>query len=152
MNRTGSDVRIPGVMSALERLSLPHRIIAAQSPEDKELTAWTEAAFPWGFSQIDWTLVPDHRCVEYTDLEDVVAAFRAMVETLSAQSLVVVMWANGLCPLLEIQLGDLQTIATEIFEEHETSRDVFVFNRREGWLIEMHHEDTLSMGRSSVRE
>ena len=59
----------------------------------------------------------------------------------------VVMWNDGLCPVIEMLLRDVRKIASNIFEEHETSIDVLVFSRSEGWLIEMHHEGTLCVGR-----
>jgi hypothetical protein len=147
MRDTNPETHIPGVLKALREQNLPHRVIAALSKESEYLTNWTEKAFPWECSQIDWTRVSSRRCVEWTSLEDLVPAFRKMADTLDPASLVVVMWANALCPVLEMLLGDVQKIATQIFEDHETSSDVFVFNTNEGWLIEMHHEGTLCLGR-----
>ena len=71
-----------------------------------------------------------------------------MAGTLEADGMAIIMWANALSPSLEMKVGDVQRIAREIFEEHETSMDVFVFDQHQGWLIEMHHEGTLCIGKS----
>jgi hypothetical protein len=139
-------------LRALTEKQIPHRIVEAYSPEDKDLTGWIEAAFPWLFTQIDWTRVSSHNCVEYTSLEDLVPAFQEMTNPLDSNILVIVMWGEGCTPLLEMQLDDVVKIARQIFEEHETATDVFVFSRRAGWLMEMHHEGTLCFGRVNVPE
>ena len=146
MTDTSPSLHIPGVLKALEQRSLPHRLILVRSEEDQELTRWTQKAFPWGFSQIEWGQVSHHNCIDWTSLDDLVPAFEKVTETLNTESLVVVMWNDGLCPVIEMLLRDVRKIARNIFEEHETSTDVLVFSRSEGWLIEMHHEGTLCVG------
>lgn len=141
-------VHIPGVLSALGSKQIPHRIVAAQSEEGDALIEWTESAFPFVHSQIDWSQVPSHECSNWSVLEDLVQKFKELARTKDEQRLVMVTWANALCPSLELELAGLILIAREIFEEHETSTDVFIFSREEQWLIEMHHEGTLCMGRS----
>lgn len=144
------NAHIPGVLEALKSRGITYRIIDAQSPEERSLIEWTELAFPFVHSQIDWKRVPAHRCVEWTDLEDLVLSFLEMAAMFDERDPVVVMWANGLCPSVELALGDASRLAREIFEEHETSLDIFVFNRREAWLIDMHHEGTLCVGQAEA--
>jgi len=134
----------------MEQGDLPHRVISPQSKDDKDLTEWTQKAFPFGFSSIDWSRVPSHHCVEWASLEELVVAFRKMTESMNHAGLVVVMWGNALCPVLEMSLGDVRQIATQIFEEHETSTDVLFFSRSDRWLIEMHHEGTLCFGKPNL--
>ena len=147
---TSPNVHLPGVLKALNEFAIKYRIVDAQSAEERSLIEWTELAFPFVYSQIDWTKVPAHRCTEWGDLEDLVPSFRRLAADFDTSARVVVMWANGLCPSVEMALGDVVRIAREIFEEHETSLDVFVFNRHEGWLIEMNHEGTLCVGTSEA--
>lgn len=149
---TNPRVHLPNVLEALGRLEITHRIVDAQSLEDRDLNDWIERAFPLVGSQIDWSRIPEHRCLQWSNLEDLVPKFRKLCWGLHAEERVVVMWANGLCPCIEMALGDVARIAREIFEEHETSFDVFVFHRREGWLIEMHHEGTLCIGTSETHK
>jgi hypothetical protein len=151
MNDTNPQLHIAGVLRALVNYELQYRVIDARSPEDKDLTDWTERALKFEFCQIDWSQTPSHECLEWDALDDLVPAFYKLLRTLDPGGRVVVMWANGLCPLLEMSLKDVRKIATEIFEQHETSRDVFVFSRSEGWLIEMHHEGTICLGRSVMQ-
>lgn len=148
---TDPNIHIPGVLKALAQHGLPHRLIQARSPENRVLTEWTDTAFPWGFSQIEWGRVTSHRCAEWASIEDLVSEFHSMLSAVESSSPVVVMWANALCPSLEMRLEDAARIAREIFEEHETSTDVLIFNRSDGWLIEMNHEGTLCLGRSEIR-
>jgi hypothetical protein len=147
---TSPNTHFPGVVKALREGGIAYGVIDAQSPEEMSLIEWTELAFPSVHSQIDWAKIPAHRCIDWNDLDDLVPFFLEMADTFHAGSPVVVMWANGLCPSVEMALGDVARIARAIFEEHETSLDVFVFNRHEGWLIEMNHEGTLCVGRSEA--
>lgn len=147
---TSPSVRIPLVLKALQDRHLPHRIIQAQSDESTALATWTERAFPFISSQIDWSKVHVHECVEWSGLNDAVSKFLRLVGSMDTDSLVLITWADLLCPGLEIQLKDAVQIAREIFEEHETSTDVYVFSRSHKWLIEMHHEGTLCFGRSDL--
>ncbi len=148
--QTSPELHIPGVIEVLARHGIRYRIIPAQSAEDSRLTEWRRRAFPFVHSQVDWTRIEDHECVEWVDLDDLVPAFQRLAMALNPASTVVVMWANALCPSLQLQLGDVVRIAGAIFEEHETSRDVLVFSETEGWLIEMFHEGTLCLGRLSL--
>lgn len=143
---TSPNVHFPGVLRALARQHITHHVIDATSLEEKALIDWTEKSFPWGFSRIDWDKVTSHRCTEWTEVDELVAAFEKLASEFSPATLVVVMWANALCPSLGIALGDVKKIAREIFEEHETSIDVLVCCQAEGWLIEMHHEGALCIG------
>jgi hypothetical protein len=145
---TSPSIHIPGVLKALQDKQIPHRIVEAESEESKALTEWTERAFPVVHSQIDWSKVTSHLCVNWSALDDLVLEFEGLGRKLDEKSLVMVSWANALCPGLELELAGVVRIAREIFEEHETSTDVLVFSREEQWLIEMHHEGTLCMGRS----
>lgn len=147
MNSSPS-AHFPGVLNALTRLQIQYLVIEAQSPAEIALVDWVERAFPWGFSQIDWARVPSGRCTKWTELDNLVAAFKELVSAFDASTPVVVMWANGLCPSLAMRLGDVKLTAREIFEEHETSMDVLVFCQADGWLLEMHHEGTLCLGRA----
>jgi len=145
---TDPAIHIPGVLNALAHHGITHRIIPAQSPEDSRLTEWTQRTFPTVHSQVDWTRVAHHKCVEWWELEDLVLSFQKLADMLNPTTDVVVMWANALNPCVEMRLGDVAKIAWAIFEEHETSRDVLVFSQADGWLIEMFHEGTLCFGRS----
>ncbi len=145
---TSPSVHIPGVLKALARRQIQYRVVDAKSSEEKALIDWTEKSFPWGFSQIDWAKATPHKCTEWTELDDLVLAFEKLVSEFDATTPVVVMWANALCPSLAMPLGDATRTAREIFEEHETSIDVLVFCQAQGWLIEMHHEGTLCLGRA----
>lgn len=146
---TRESVHIPGILTALDLHQIPHRIVAAQSEENHEFSGWIERTFPFAGSQIDWTKVATHQCSEWSGLDDLVQKFTEFARMMEQRSLVFVTWANALSPGLELELGDVTRIAREIFEEHETSIDVLVFNPEEGWLIETHHEGTLCMGRTS---
>lgn len=145
---TSPSVHLPGVLRALARREIRYRVVDSQSSAEKALIDWTEQSFPWGFSQIDWTKATQRKCTEWTELDDLVLAFEKLVSGFDTTTPVVVMWANALCPSLAMLLGDVKRTAREIFEEHETSIDVLVFCQAEGWLIEMHHEGTLCLGRA----
>ena len=145
---TSPSVRIPGVLKALEDRQIPHRIIRAESEESRALVEWVERAFPFVGSQIDWSRVTSHLCLNWSALDDLVVEFEELSRRLDEKSLVMVSWADALCPGLELELSGVVQIAKEIFEEHETSTDVLIFSCGERWLIEMHHEGTLCLGRS----
>ncbi|HBY62059.1 MAG TPA: hypothetical protein DEH78_19745, partial [Solibacterales bacterium] len=118
---TSATAHIPGVLKALEGGQIPYRVIGAESEESAALTEWTERMFPFIHSQVDWSRIPSHQCVTWSGLEDLVLEFERFSRQLTPESLVMVMWADALCPVLEMNLAGVVRIAREIFEEHETS-------------------------------
>lgn len=145
---TDPNRHIPGILTELATRGIAHQLIPALSVEDTQLTDWIECRFPIVHSQVDWTKIARHECFEWNTLDDLLPTFLALTRSLNPGTQVVVMWANALSPSLKIRLGDLNLIAKAIFEEHETSTDVWVFSQREGWLIEMFHEGTVCFGRT----
>ena len=148
--RTHSEAQIPKVLTALDRLRCPHRILDPQAVEAVLSVEWIEAKFPFLYTQIDWSKVPSHSCVPWQAVDDLVESFRMMTKTLSSSSLVLVMWNDAACPAIELTLGDAVLVCREIFEVFETSLDNWIVCQREGWLIEMHHEGTLCIGKTSA--
>ena len=144
---TDPKTHLPGLIRVLEKQRIQFRILPAQSPESNALIVWLERSFPISYSQIAWSKVPSHRCLNWSDPDDLVVKFQEIVVGLSISSLVVVSWANDLCPSIEMHLGDVLRLSREIFEAFETSLDTWIMCREENWCIEMHHEGTLCRGR-----
>ena len=67
------EAQITGVLTALDQLRCPHRILAPQSPEAAGLVKWIETGFPFLYTQIDWSKVLYRRCLEWQTVDDLVA-------------------------------------------------------------------------------
>lgn len=138
-------VRIPAVIRELQERQIPHRVIEAQSREADEIADWMESSFRFFGSQIKWSEVPDHQCVDWGKADDLIDSFEHMSADLKPNSLVFVTWADALCPTLELSLHDMRSIASPIFQ---ADFDTWVICLSENWCFEVYHEGTLCFGRS----
>ena len=84
-------------------------LLQTDSQEAIIASEWLEKNFPiasWG--RIDWPKVPNSSCITWTDDSELLLAFqRILVESRLDNNLeitVIVIWANGLRPSLQISL------------------------------------------------
>jgi hypothetical protein len=77
---TDPAIHIPGVLNSLAQHGIAHRLVSARSAEDLCLTEWTERAFPWVHSQIDWSGIAAHEYIDWLELDDLVQVFQSQRE------------------------------------------------------------------------
>ncbi|MBI1353643.1 MAG: hypothetical protein GC160_04800 [Acidobacteria bacterium] len=135
--------RVPELAAALERRGLPHRWLPSGGAEDAAVTAWINTHFRFRGSQADWSAVPDHRSVAWSNEAEAAEALAQAVAGLEPRSLVTVTWGDAGLPSLEIALEDALAVAEAIFE---ASFDTWILERFRGWALELYHEGSMSWG------
>ena len=129
-------------------------LLQTDSQEAIIASEWLEKNFPiasWG--RIDWPKVPNSSCITWTDDSELLLAFqRILVESRLDNNLeitVIVIWANGLRPSLQISLNTFLKYANAMFEE---DWDTWVYSESDNWLIEVYHEEEICFGRYIIAE
>ena len=129
-------------------------LLQTDSQEAIIASEWLEKNFPiasWG--RIDWPKVPNSSCITWTDDSELLLAFqRILVESRLDNNLeitVIVIWANGLRPSLQISLNTFLKYANAMFEE---DWDTWVYSESDNWLIEVYHEGEICFGRYIIAE
>ncbi len=108
-------------------------------------TAWLEQHFPIGFSSIDWSRVEgaDRRSVN-SDAAVSATAREIFSEKGVQECRVVVLWSDARTPVIELPLSAVVENAEEIFAQ---DWDTWVFDPKDTWCLENHHEGSITFGR-----
>lgn len=136
-------VRIPRVLERLSHAAISHRLIPAESDEASSIADWIEANFPISGAQIDWDRVPGHTCLRWRDEDLIIDSITALTSHLVVDTTVVVTWSDALRPSIEMRLGDVLRVGSELFRG---GFDTWVLSREHNWCLEAHHEGTLCLG------
>jgi len=108
-------------------------------------TAWLEQHFPIGFASIDWSRVEGADCRNVGSDAAVSDAVREILSDKGVQECrVVVLWSDARTPVVELPLSAVVENGEEIFAQ---DWDTWVFDPKDSWCLENHHEGTLTFGR-----
>ena len=144
---TNPMVRIPRIIQALNGKAIQYRIIEARSEEADSIAEWLEKGFPLTGSQINWQKVPYHIGLDWTNEAELETLFPLLIKDLALTARVVITWSDALRPSIEMQLGDVKAVQSEVLGG---GFDTWILCRDEKWCIEIHHEGTLCRGRSQA--
>jgi hypothetical protein len=114
-----------------------YRLIPADSAEAREVVSWIETHFPIQGERIDWSKVPSHERVEWSEIADLAESSARLASGLRGDTEVVVTWSDGSCPSLAMQKSDLLTISAEVFG---ADFDTWIVCIAENWCLEAHHD------------
>ncbi len=108
-------------------------------------TAWLEQHFPIGFSSIDWSRVEGAERRSVNSDAAVSATVRGILSEKNVKECrVVVLWSDARTPVIELPLSAVVENAGEIFAQ---DWDTWVFDPKDSWCLENHHEGFITFGR-----
>lgn len=119
-------------------------------PQAIECVEWLKYAFPWQWSQIDWSRVEGSLCYSCPKDAQLVAVFNQLCQQFQlGNPRVTIIWFNARNPILQMELSVVQQHALALFSHNW---DTWIVEPQMGWCIEYHHEGTLCFGYGAIAD
>lgn len=145
MKKVNRAALISEVLAVLKANGEPFQLLDSSGESELRYSNWMESSFPiasWG--RIAWDNVPNSRCWDWEDFDQLLNAFNEMCNSVGEKNPVVaVFWSNQLKPTLKLSFTTVKRYAEQIFE---ADWDTWIVCLDENWCIENYHEGELCFG------
>lgn len=119
-------------------------------PRAIDCVEWLKYAFPWQWSQIDWSRVGGSLCYACPKDSQLVPVFNQLCQQFQlGNPQVTIVWFNARNPVLQMELSVVQPNVLALFS-HDW--DTWIGSPQAGWCIEYHHEGTLCFGYGAITD